>query len=201
MGNTARDETPDAHADLRAQVSRPLKGFTAARPSSAPDAKIFSYRPNKERFPVPELVLFLFRDVLGWTYFGPWEKVRWTVIGAIDGQPIAFELRTFGFTISRPPDRPDLDQRIEGQLITALKCVERHLAPVARGQVADGQVLVVIQPGLAITGHAHACNEVHGQFAISSLPTAKEGTLTLQFTQLCDDITVPLNGTVQLQIP
>jgi hypothetical protein len=141
------DKMPEGDTDLlaglRAQVSASLKGFTAERPPSLPGALTFSYRPETARFPVPELVLYLFRDIMGWTYFGPWEKVRWTVIGAVDGQPIAFELRKFGFTISRPPDRPDLDQRIEGQLIDALKRVERHLAPVARAQVANGEVLVI----------------------------------------------------------
>ena len=143
MGNATHDKASDPHSELRAQVVGPLKGFTAERPSNLAGARTFSYRPDKARFPVPELVLFLFRDVLGWTYYGPWEKVRWTVIGAVDEHPIAFELRKFGFTISRPLEREDLDQRIEGQLTAALKHVERHLAPVAREQVAGGEVLII----------------------------------------------------------
>lgn len=140
---TVQEENVDPHADLRAAVSGVLKGFTASPASGQSSGKTHSYRPDTARFPVPELVLFLFRDVLDWTYYGPWEKVRWTVIGAVDGHLVAFELRKFGFTISRPPDRPDLDQRIEGQLVAALKCVERHLAPLAHDQVAAGEVLIV----------------------------------------------------------
>ena len=55
------------------------------------------------------------------------------------------------------------------------------------------------RPGLSISGHAHACNQVRGQFAITSLPTSTSGALAITFTQLCDDVAVPLIGLVQVQ--
>lgn len=61
------------------------------------------------------------------------------------------------------------------------------------GFSADGH------PGLAISGHAHACNEVHGHFEVESLPGAKTGRLALRFTQLCDDVAAPLTGTIDVQ--
>ncbi|MFN7398743.1 MAG: hypothetical protein ACK5SX_06675 [Sandaracinobacter sp.] len=133
----------DPYSALRPRLAAKLAGFSAAVPDSADRPKMISYRPDRSRFPVPELVLFALRDVLGWRWYGAGEKVRWTVSGAIDGQPIAFELRKFGFTIFRPEGREDLDERIQGQLQSALREVERFLAPVAERQVALGEVLIV----------------------------------------------------------
>ncbi len=56
-------------------------------------------------------------------------------------------------------------------------------------------------PGLAITGHGHACNEVRGRFAITSLPSSQAGKLSLEFTQLCDNLEAPLTGRVDVQLP
>lgn len=133
----------DPYGDLRARLAAKLAGFSAEVLDSPGRPKMISYRPDRSRFPVPELVLFALRDVLGWRWYGAGEKVRWTVSGAIDGQPIAFELRKFGFTIFRPEGRDDLDERIQGQLQSALREVERFLAPVAETQVSLGEVLIV----------------------------------------------------------
>ncbi len=133
----------DPYGALRPRLAAKLTGFSAEIPASPGRPKMISFRPDRSRFPVPELVLFALRDVLGWRWYGAGEKVRWTVSGAIDGQPIAFELRKFGFTIFRPEGRDDLDERIQGQLQSALREIERFLAPVAENQVSMGEVLIV----------------------------------------------------------
>lgn len=133
----------DPYNALRPRLAAKLTGFSAAAPKSPDKPKMMSYRPDRSRFPVPELVLFALRDVLGWRWYGAGEKVRWTVCGAVDGQPVAFELRKFGFTILRPEGRDDLDERIQGQLQSALREMEHFLAPVAEAQVALGEVLIV----------------------------------------------------------
>jgi hypothetical protein len=57
------------------------------------------------------------------------------------------------------------------------------------------------RPGLSVSGHAHGCNDVHGQFAVTSLPGAKSGALAMTFKQLCDDVAAPLTGIVQVHLP
>lgn len=136
-------ETPptDPYSDLRRRLQKKLNGFSDDALESE-GIKMVSYRPERTVFPVPELVLFALRDVLGWKWYGAGEKVRWTVRGALDGAPVAFELRKFGFTVIRPEGRDDLDPRILGQLPSALREVETFLRPLAEQQVANGQVLI-----------------------------------------------------------
>jgi hypothetical protein len=131
----------DPYLTLRSRLRRKLKGFSP-EPHPGSGTKMMSYRPDRSQFPVPELVLFTLRNVLGWQWYGAGEKVRWTVRGALDGAPIAFELRKFGFTIIRPEGRDDLDQRIQGQLQSALREVENFLRPLATEQVGKGEVLI-----------------------------------------------------------
>jgi hypothetical protein len=134
-------ESSDPFESLRPLLLRKLKGFSQ-EPHPGPGINMVSYRPDRFDFPVPELVLFTLRDVLGWQWYGAGEKVRWTVCGALDGAPIAFELRKFGFTIMRPEGREDLDGRIRGQLQSALREVEIFLRPLAAKQVGKGEVLI-----------------------------------------------------------
>lgn len=127
---------------LRRRLERRLAGFSAQVPESAAAGAV-SYRPRRDLFPVPELVLFTLRDVLGWRWLGPWEKTRWTVYGSVDGQRIAFELRKFGFTIHIPKDQPELGTRVEGQLRQALREVEVYLRPFAKAQVDRGEAMII----------------------------------------------------------
>ncbi|MBO9499540.1 MAG: hypothetical protein J7483_08805 [Novosphingobium sp.] len=128
---------------LRRRLTRKLAGFTAEIPEENAKAPTTSYQPARDRFPVPELVLFALRDVLGWRWLGPWEKTRWTVYGAVDGRRVAFELRKFGFTIHIQKDRPELGARVEGQLRQALRDVEAYLRPFAKAQVERGEAMII----------------------------------------------------------
>jgi len=131
------------HEVLRRRLTRKLAGFMAEIPEENAAAATTSYRPARGQFPVPELVLFALRDVLGWRWLGPWEKTRWTVYGSVGGQRVAFELRKFGFTIHVPKDQPELGTRVEGQLRQALRDVEAYLRPFAKTQVDRGEAMII----------------------------------------------------------
>lgn len=128
---------------LRQRLEKKLTGFTVDVPDESARAEMVAYCPERMLFPVPELVLFALRDVLGWRWHGVGEKVRWTVYGGLESQCVAFELRKFGFTVVYPKDRPDLRSRIEGQLRSALCDVGAYLAPFAEDQVSRGEVMIV----------------------------------------------------------
>jgi hypothetical protein len=134
---------PDPLAALRRRVAKKLEGFTADFPEDVDRWAMSRGRPDAAEFPVPELVLFLFRNLMGWRWSGHGEKVRWSVYGSVNGEPVGFELRKFGFTILRAEDAKVPTARIVGQLKTALKEVEAFLEPYAEAQVETGDVLIV----------------------------------------------------------
>ncbi|RWK76112.1 MAG: hypothetical protein EOR51_29995 [Mesorhizobium sp.] len=125
------------------RIAKKLKGFTPDFPEGLDLWLMSSSRPETKAFPVPDLVLFLLRNLMGWPWQGPGEKKRWTVFGSIDGEPVGFELRKFGFTILRSTDPKVPQSRIVGQMQSALKEVERLLEPYAEAQVNQGEVLIV----------------------------------------------------------
>lgn len=128
---------------LRRRLNKKLTGFSHEIPEELQRIQMASYRPERARFPVPELVLFALRDVLGWPAHGAAEKVRWAVHGAVDGQPVGFAHQKFGFAIFHPKGREDLRPRIEGPLIQALRDVEAFLKPFAKAQVRRGEVMII----------------------------------------------------------
>lgn len=133
----------DPFAPLRRRVAKKLTGFTTDFPSELESWAMSSHKPERGAFPVPELVLFTLRDLMGWRWHGHGEKVRWTVYGSIDDEPIGFELRKFGFTILRSGGSKVPESRIVGQLQRAIKEVEAALGPFAQAQVEQGEVLMV----------------------------------------------------------
>lgn len=142
-GTKKTGETYDPMVKLRASVARKLHGFTADYPEYGSAPEMDTYKPVSKRFPVPELVLFTLRNIMGWRWSGHGEKVRWTVYGSVDGEPVFFSMRKFGFTIGRKVDGQVASTKIEGQLASALKDVEKALETVAEHQVAVGDVLIV----------------------------------------------------------
>lgn len=128
---------------VRARLARKLVGFTPDFPQDLDPWEMNSHRPAARAFPVPELVLFTLRDLLGWRWQGPGEKVRWTVYGSVNGDPVAFELRKFGFTILLAAGASTPIRRIEGQLASALKVVDGLLQPFAQHQIENGDVIIV----------------------------------------------------------
>jgi len=55
------------------------------------------------------------------------------------------------------------------------------------------------KPGLSAKGHAHGCNDVHGGFQVLAFPINGKGSLSVDFTQRCDNVPTSLLGEIRLQ--
>lgn len=58
-------------------------------------------------------------------------------------------------------------------------------------------------PGIEISGNGHGCNSVAGSFTVTGAEYAASGALSrvkMNFTQLCDDVRIPLTGSLDLTI-
>ncbi|MEG7167840.1 hypothetical protein V2A47_33445, partial [Pseudomonas aeruginosa] len=114
---------------LRADLSKRLNGFN----SNYPDVSVYelrSSRLSREEFPVPEMLLLMLRNVLGWRWSGTGEKIRWTVYGSFNGEPLSIELGKFGLTMRSSPVLDESRRRIEGQLKSAVNLVEQFIKPM-----------------------------------------------------------------------
>jgi hypothetical protein len=124
---------------LRIDLAKALKGFS----SDALTIDIYELsgsRLPRDDFPVPEMLLLMLRNFLGWRWYGPGEKVRWTVYGTFSGEPIAIELGKFGLTLLSSPALNKSQKRIEGQLKSSVKIVEKFIKPVLEQQIFSGNV-------------------------------------------------------------
>lgn len=131
----------------RRPVAAKLKGFSPTFPDDLDPWDMNASKPAAEAFPVPELVLFTLRNLMGWGWQGPGEKVRWSVYGSVDGEPVGFELRKFGFAILRTATGKVSNARIIGQLQSAIRQVERLLEPFAKAQIEVGEVMIANRHG------------------------------------------------------
>jgi len=126
---------------LRNDLAKRLEGFS----SNAPAIDIYELsgsRLPREDFPVPEMLLLMLRNFLGWKWSGPREKVRWTVYGTFSGEPIAIELGKFGLTMLSSPALSKSRKRIKGQLKSAVNIVEKFIRPALEEQVSSGKVTI-----------------------------------------------------------
>lgn len=131
----------DPLAALRRRMAKSLKGFESGLPQGCDQWKLRGGSADPKLFPVPELVLFALRDVMGFSWSGPGEKVRWSVYATVEGEPFVFELRKFGFAIDHRSGIPSaLLKRVEGQLSSSLRLLEPLLADFAKAQIADGNL-------------------------------------------------------------
>lgn len=197
-------KAPDPLAGLRRRVAKKLEGFTTDFPEDLDPWSMSSGRPNASDFPVPELVLFLFRNLMGWKWSGHGEKVRWSVYGSVKGEPVGFELRKFGFTILRADDPTVPTSRIVGQIKSALKDVETLLEPYAEAQVERGNVLIVNRFGEFDSRYRFFRERAEKAYAKASRPppekklkTPKKGKKAkkLDLAELSRDLTNALNHT------
>ncbi len=134
---------------LKARLRKALKGFESGLPEGVRDWDLTPHSPDEKLFPVPELVLFALRNMLGFRWSGPWEKVRWTVYAKVDGEPFAFALQKFGFRIlTRREVSPKLLARVTGQLSGSLKLLEPLLQTHAEEQIAVGNLTLENRMGL-----------------------------------------------------
>ncbi len=126
---------------LRIDLARKLKGFSSAALANE-IYELNGTRLPREDFPVPEMLLLMLRNILGWKWSGPREKVRWTVYGAFNGEPLAIELRKFGLTMLSSPALSGSRKRIEGQLKSAVSLVEKFIKPELESQISSGEVTI-----------------------------------------------------------
>lgn len=131
----------DLFAPLRRRLEKELVGFSSQVPERTWSAETI-HRPARAEFPVPELLLFALRDVLGFPWTGHEEKVRWSVHCLFTNVPVSLELRKFGFTICYPKDATIDVARLCGQLHVAVKLAEQWLQPFAQKQVEAGAVTI-----------------------------------------------------------
>ncbi|MFP2909135.1 hypothetical protein ACLESD_29650 [Pyxidicoccus sp. 3LFB2] len=126
---------------LKARMTKALKGFESGLPEGVDEWELSPHSPDRKLFPVPELVLFGLRNVMGFQWTGTGEKVRWTVRATVDGEPFAFALQKFGFRIlARREVAPDLLRRVAGQLSGSLKLLEPMLEAFAETQIDEGNL-------------------------------------------------------------
>lgn len=126
---------------LRADLSKRLNGFN----SNYPDVSVYelrSSRLSREEFPVPEMLLLMLRNVLGWRWSGTGEKIRWTVYGSFNGEPLSIELGKFGLTMRSSPVLDESRRRIEGQLKSAVNLVEQFIKPMIDNQITNGELTI-----------------------------------------------------------
>lgn len=131
----------DILATLRRRMAKSLRGFESGLPHGCDPWKLRGGRADPKLFPVPELVLFALRDVMGFSWSGPGEKSRWSVYATVEGEPFVFELRKFGFAVDHSSGVPlALLTRVKGQLSSSLRLLEPLLANLAKAQIADGNL-------------------------------------------------------------
>jgi hypothetical protein len=133
----------DPLASIRRKLIKKLSGFSGDVPAGVSSWNMAASRPAREEFPVPGLVLLALRNIMGFSWSGPGEKVAWSVYCMFDGVPLAFEHRKFGFTICYPTGAMVDLERVRGQLRSALNALEDWLEPYARQLADDGHATIV----------------------------------------------------------
>lgn len=129
---------------VKAKLSKALKGFENGPPDPSYPYRVWTRTPEPMLFPVPELVLFALRDIMGFRWAGVGEKVRWSVYAQVNGEPLAFGLGKFGFFIGHRERTPaTLLDRVEKQLSSSLRFLEPMLSACAKVQISEGNLTVV----------------------------------------------------------
>ncbi len=121
--------------EARTQVSRILPGVSAAASGADGERTLppeGSLKPGRDTFPVPELALFVFRDILGMATYGPTEDLRWGVAFLFEGRVYALERRRHGFTVRYEQGCPGAEEAVAD-------VVQR----VRRAQLVAAQVLEI----------------------------------------------------------
>jgi len=95
-----------------------------------------------EQFPVPELVLFVLRNMFGCKWQDVGEKVRWSILCSFREEPIIFDLKKFGLTLTYPVDMENSIETALGRLCKAIKFAEKELDKIADQQINDGNVSI-----------------------------------------------------------
>ena len=137
--NASSPDAPFAHA--RPSFERILGGFGDIHADMPRDWAC--HHPKPEDFPVPELLLILLRDVMGFDTAGPMDKIRWAVYFSVDGEPIRIELAKAGLRMCYGRHGAVKIDRVVGQLRSALGRLEKLLAPLMKEAIHSGDATIV----------------------------------------------------------
>lgn len=129
---------------LLTELSARLPDFSIGTPEGLDFSDLSQGKLDREDFPVPELVLFVLRNVLRWKWSGKEEKVRWSVYGAVAGEPVIFEFAKFGLRLYRPQSSVCSIplKRIIGPLKSGIDIAEKYLQPHIDSQIQQGEVII-----------------------------------------------------------
>lgn len=125
---TQEDADEAALKRLRQKLEKRLTGFTKDFPADLGYWGMVSSRPESNMFPVPELVLLMLRNIMGFKWSGTGEKIRWSVYARVAGSPVVFQMKKFGFTILHCKDSQIDLNRVQGQLRSAIVVLEAALS-------------------------------------------------------------------------
>jgi len=187
---------------LRKQMEKSLRGFESGLPQGCDPWSLRGGRADPKLFPVPELVLFALRDVMGFSWSGSGEKVRWSVYATVAGEPFVFELRKFGFSIDhRRGVHSGLLRRVERQLSSSLRLLEPLLADLAKAQIAEGNLTLENKLAEFENRYRYFRNLADSAFRAEPNLTA-DGTTSPESpnaTKEAADLSAILNQTIDLQ--
>lgn len=145
MTNPTDEEAAAASlvAAIKQAVSTKLVGFTRDLPDGYDGSALGPVGLDVKLFPVPELVLFVLRDLMGWRHHARGEKERWVIVGSVADNPIGFVLRKSGFALLRGSPDNIAQDRIVGQLQAAISAAQPLFDVYAQRQIDCGALLVV----------------------------------------------------------
>lgn len=169
----------DVIRDVSPRIGLILKDFSN---ESAPPRGIrydhFDLSP--EDFPVPELVLFVLRDLFGCKSLGPGEKVRWTVSCSFQGKALVFSLQKFGFRAFVQADTTDVDRRTAlNRLKKAVAFAERSLERLSLAAVHSNDVGLANRFGQFDSRYRFFREEARSHFAAAKQPNKNESSTIL----------------------
>src|SRR5439155_2162459 len=95
-------------------------------------------------FPSPNLLRFLFCNILGYPAGPRYDKMHWSVVFNYQDTPCAIGDEKFGLRFYRPVDKRVDEQEIFGRLNAALGIVEKYvLSPAAAAALEHNDIAIV----------------------------------------------------------
>lgn len=191
----AENREAESEIALKNRIAKSLKGFEKGNPEDLDESRIVSHNPPPELFPVPELVLFTLRNILGFPATGMEEKVRWTVYAEVSGRPFAFSLQKFGFRIFTLANTPhELTIRVSRQLSASLKHVDAPLSSYAESQIYSGNLTIQNKMHLFDERYTYFRNIADQEYSNTKISAAAQGANQEDFKSLFNNLREIINN-------
>lgn len=168
---TPQGEGEQAAEQLRRRICKKLAGFSAEGASSIDIWEMVAGgRDPLEDLPVPPLILFTLHRLLGYPCLDPGDKGRWAVGCMVDGEPVVFRDRKFGFEILFAPNSKLTWSRVVRPMKAALRVLEEDLLePLAKEQIHKGQVALINRYGEFSSRYQYFRSNADEQFALAEV--------------------------------